>query len=161
MARSEIWSKIRSWENIISMGALRKRLCCVSGVDAKEMASFHWKLTEFLLFIYFLYYNIHESYNIHERIKKLRGSGSLGAEGAHLHREFKSLFIDIKFHGAFDFYAPHPYSALLTRKKSLHWRSKGDTPQGLTPNSLATSLCVRYNRKRIKAAGDRSPVPAF
>ena len=36
------------------------------------MVSFHRKLTEFLLFIYFLYYNIHESYNIHERIKKLR-----------------------------------------------------------------------------------------
>lgn len=72
MARSEIWSKIRSWENIISMGALRKRLSGVSGVDAKGMASFHWKLTEFLLFIYFLYYNIHE------RIKKLRGAGSMG-----------------------------------------------------------------------------------
>lgn len=85
----------------------------------------------------------------------------MGAEGAHLRGESKLLFIYIKSHGVVGFYAPHPYSALLTRKQSLHWRSKGDTPQGLTQNSLATSLCVRYNRKRIKAAGDRSPVPAF
>lgn len=85
----------------------------------------------------------------------------MGEKGAHLHRESKSLFIYIKFRGAVGFYAPHPYASLLTRKQSLHWRSKSDTPQGLTPNSLATSLCVRYNRKRIKAAGDRSPVPAF
>ena len=83
MARSEIWSKSKSWENIISMRALRKRLSGVSGVDVKGMPSFHRELTEFLLFIYFLYYNIHESYNIHERIKKLRGAGSMGAEGAH------------------------------------------------------------------------------
>ena len=37
------------------MGALRKRLSGVSGVDAKEMASFHRELTEFFtVYIFFI-----------------------------------------------------------------------------------------------------------
>lgn len=73
----------------------------------------------------------------------------MGAEGAHLRRESKLFFIYIKSHGVVGFYAPHPYASLLTRKQSLQWRSKSDTPQGLTPNSLATSFCVRYNRIKV------------
>ncbi len=57
----------------------------------------------------------------------------MGAEWAHLRRESKLLFIYIKSHGVVGFYAPHPYSSLLTRKQSLHWRSKGDTLQGADP----------------------------
>ena len=87
---------------------------------------------------------------------RLKGAeGSKGSRVSHLSR----IPHISKLRGAFDFYAPHPYSSLLTRKKSFHWRSKRDTPQGLTPNSLATSLCVRYNR--IKVSSDCPPVTAM